>query len=138
MLSAMQQIFAVRMRQGMDLKKELQAIARANNFLAAYILSCVGSLQAANLRMAGAEKTRQWDEKMEILSLVGTLYKGGCHLHLCLSDSSGNCFGGHLMDGCIIYTTAEVIVGEALGLEFNRAVDPTTGYLELSIQKRAD
>lgn len=134
----MQQIFAVRLTQGMDLKKELQAIAQANNFRAAYILTCVGSLQTANLRMAGADKTRQWQEKMEIISLVGTLYNGGCHLHICLSDGSGNCVGGHLLDGCTIYTTAEIIIGEALGLEFKRDVDPATGYLELSIQKRED
>lgn len=138
MLSAMQQIFAIRMTQGMDLKKELQAIAQTHNFRAAYILSCVGSLQMANLRMAGADKTRQWQEKMEILSLVGTLYNGGCHLHLCLSDAAGNCFGGHLLDGCTIYTTAEIIIGEALGLEFKREIDPQTGFLELSIQKRED
>ena len=29
------------------------------------------------------------------------------HLHIAVADSAGNVVGGHLMDGCFIYTTAE-------------------------------
>lgn len=136
MQSTKQHIYAFRLLPGMDLKKELLAIAEKNNFRAAYIVSCVGSLQTANLRMAGADGMKQWQEKMEILSLVGTLFNGGCHLHICLSDDSGKTVGGHLLDGCAVNTTAEIVIGEALDLEFQRQIDPKTGYLELSIQKR--
>lgn len=111
-------------------------MAQVNNWKAACILTCVGSLQTAQLRMAGADTVKKWEEKMEILSLVGTLFNGGCHLHIALSDSRGNSFGGHLLDGCTIYTTAEIVIGEALDLEFRRAIDPETGHLELTVEKR--
>lgn len=136
MQSTKQQIYAFRLQPGVDLKKELLAFAKENNLRAAYILSCVGSLQAAELRMAGADTIKKWEEKMEIVSLVGTLFKGGCHLHICLTDSFGLAVGGHLLDGCIVYTTAELVIGEAMELEFSREIDPQTGYLELSVEKR--
>lgn len=136
MKSTTQTVYAFRLVSGMDLKKELLSIAEQHHLKAAYIITCVGSLQKAHLRMAGAEIKKQWDEKMEILSLVGTLSDSGCHLHISLSDHHGNTFGGHLLDGCLVHTTAELIIGNAHDLAFNRKTDPTTGYLELEITMR--
>lgn len=133
MKSIKQSIFAFRLTSGMDLKKQLLLIAEQNSLHAAYVISCVGSLQRAHLRMAGADDKKVWEEKMEILSLVGTLFDGGCHLHIALSDRSGCVVGGHLLDGCVVYTTAELIIGEALDLTFSREIDPSTGYQELKI-----
>ena len=45
--------------------------------------------------------------------------------------------GGHLVEGCLVHTTAELVVGEAVGLVFSRPLDPATGYGELSIEGRA-
>lgn len=101
---------------------------------AGYVITCVGSLQKAHLRLAGAVAYSTWNTKMEIVSLVGTLFRGGCHLHISLADGQGNMVGGHVVDGCIVYTTAEVIVGEANGLEFYREEDPKTGHRELCVR----
>ncbi len=46
--------------------------------------------------------------------------------------------GGHLLEGCIVYTTVEVVIGEAIGLKFKREIDETTGHLELLVSKRAE
>lgn len=134
MLSSSQDIYACRLLPGDDLKQTLQDFAEKRNLKAAYIVTCVGSLQKAHLRLAGATEKSTWSTKMEIVSLVGTLFNGGCHLHISLADGLGNMVGGHLLDGCIIYTTAEIVIGEAKGLEFHRDIDPTTGYLELSVK----
>ncbi len=72
-------------------------------------------------------------EKFEIVSLVGTLSTNGSHLHIALSDSLGNTIGGHLMEGNVIYTTAEIVIGEAEHLVFTRETDPQTTYKELKI-----
>jgi predicted DNA-binding protein with PD1-like motif len=137
MLSSSQDVYAWRLLPGEDLKQVLQSFAEKRDLKAAYIITCVGSLQKAHLRLAGATERSTWTTKMEIVSLVGTLFNGGCHLHISLADGQGNMFGGHLLDGCIVNTTAEIVIGEAKGLEFYRDTDPQTGYLELGIKGRS-
>ena len=73
---------------------------------------------------------------MEILSLSGTLSAEGAHLHLGIANGEGQAFGGHLVEGCLVYTTAEVVLGELEDVKFLRVVDPATGYKELEIGKR--
>jgi uncharacterized protein len=68
------------------------------------------------------------------VSLVGTLSFDGCHLHVCLSDHTGSTIGGHLLEGCIIYTTAEVIIESNGEFIFERVQDKVTGWRELVIR----
>ena len=58
----------------------------------------------------------------------------GIHLHISITDSSGKTIGGHLVDGCLIYTTAEIVIGDAKGLTFSREQDEQTGFKELKIR----
>lgn len=133
--------YAYRLRPGSDLKQELQKIANENDFGAACILTCVGSLSKATLRMAGAqagkEDIRTYAEELEIISLEGTLSKEGMHVHLGLSKVDGACIGGHLKEGCIIKTTAEIVIGELTEARFTRKDDPQTGFPELVIESAA-
>jgi predicted DNA-binding protein with PD1-like motif len=46
----------------------------------------------------------------------------------------GACVGGHLVRGCIVNTTAELVIGDLPEVEFHRRLDPATGYRELSIE----
>jgi predicted DNA-binding protein with PD1-like motif len=75
-------------------------------------------------------------EPMEILSLTGTLCADGLHVHISLSRRDGSCIGGHLVQGCVVNTTAELVIGELPQIEFHRALDSATGYKELSVQPR--
>ena len=109
-------IHALRLKPEMDLKQELVNFTKEKNIQAGFIVSCVGSLKEANLRLADEEIIKTFKEKFEIVSLVGTLSQDGLHLHTSLSNKEGKTIGGHLKEGCIIYTTAEIIVGEE---EFN-------------------
>ncbi len=131
-------VYAFRLTPGTDLKGELARFNEQQPLRAGFILSCVGSLSRARLRMPGApgeaELFRDYEENMEIVSLVGTLSPDGLHLHIGLSRRDGACVGGHLVAGCIVNTTAEVIIGEAPEMEFRRLTDPATGYAELSVR----
>ena len=70
----------------------------------------------------------------EIVSLVGTLSGGvGGHLHISLSDNKGQVVGGHVVGDLVIYTTAEVVIGECEGVRFEREMDRETGYDELVV-----
>jgi len=44
----------------------------------------------------------------------------GSHLHVALPTSTGEAFGGHLAPGCIVRTTAEVLLALLQEWEFAR------------------
>ena len=131
---------AFRLTPGADLKAELGRLTAEHGFLAGCILSCVGSLSQARLRMPGAmgddEVFKTFAEPMEIVSLTGTLCPDGLHIHISLARRDGACIGGHLVRGCIVHTTAELVIGELPQVEFRRPPDSVTGYNELSVQAR--
>lgn len=135
-MSGPQKISALRLKPGDDLKKSLAAFVKDHNICAGYIITAVGSLAACNLRYAGQTAGTVINNKFEILSLSGTLSIDGLHLHISLADENGRTTGGHLLDGNVIYTTAEIIIGEATQLFFTRAHEPSTGYPELIINQR--
>ena len=54
----------------------------AENWSSAWIVTCVGSLKQAHLRMAGATERTLFKGPFEITSLVGTLSQDGVpHAH---------------------------------------------------------
>ncbi|MBD2104736.1 PPC domain-containing DNA-binding protein [Leptolyngbya sp. FACHB-261] len=125
---------ALRLRPGQDLMQALGEFANEQQLQAGFILTCVGSLNRAALRFAGQPTATLLEDRFEIVSLVGTLSVHGLHLHLSLADSTGRTIGGHVKQGCRIYTTAELVIGELEHCVFERAPDPDTSYLELQIR----
>jgi len=75
------------------------------------------------------------DGRHEIVSLVGTLSEGG-HLHASLSDVKGGVVGGHVMGDMVVFTTAEIVIGDCCQLEFTREMDDKTGFKELSVHPK--
>lgn len=131
-MSAKIHIFRLTPKQ--DLKKELFNFCEQHSIAAAFIGSAVGSLVVAKLRLASATESALYDKgPYEIVSLAGTLSMNGLHLHMSIADSNGACFGGHLLEGCLIHTTAEIVLIEALDFIFQREFDPRTGYRELVV-----
>lgn len=129
-------VFAFRLSPGQDLRRELESFTKVNNLQAGFIIACAGSLTRAVIRPANQQIPLVREGHFEIVSLTGTLSPDGPHLHIALSDSTGYTFGGHLLDGNLVYTTAEIAIGEATGLRFGRETDPATGFKELSVKKR--
>jgi predicted DNA-binding protein with PD1-like motif len=131
---------AFRLTPGTDLKEALERLTQEHALRAGCILSCVGSLSRARLRMPSAvgeaEVFKTFVEPMEIASLTGTLCSDGLHVHISLARRGGDCIGGHLVRGCIVNTTAELVIGDAPQVEFRRLLDSATGYHELSVQPR--
>ena len=139
----------------------LEAVRQiGGSHVACFVLTCVGSLDQVTLRMANASSTttsdintinsnsnnndaidhtastpndiKTWNERFEIVSLVGTLTSDAKHLHLGIADKNGNAFGGHLISGRV-FTTVELVLGTVDGVVFTREHDPATGYQELCI-----
>jgi predicted DNA-binding protein with PD1-like motif len=128
-------IHCYRLTPGNDLKGFLRQWATENSILAATIISSVGSLKTVHVRLANSDKIFHSEEPHEIISLNGTLSRGGMHLHLAVADEKGTTWGGHLLDGNRIFTTCELVLMEIPNFEFVREVDPQTGFLELRCQK---
>jgi predicted DNA-binding protein with PD1-like motif len=135
--SANLKTYALRLKPGDDLRQELQAFVQTHKLAAGTMVTCVGSLTVATLRLANQEGPTVYKGHFEIVSLVGTLSTNGSHLHLAVSDSTGRTIGGHLLDGCRVYTTAEIVLGELQGLDFRRETDATFGYKELVVRPAA-
>jgi len=130
------QTFAFRLMPGTDLRPELERFAAEHELRAAFILTCVGSLSVAALRMAGRPGVVLVERDLEIVSLVGTLSPEGPHLHISVSDAEGAMTGGHLEPGSIVRTTAEVVFGDLDDLVFTRPICDVTGYDELVVTGR--
>ena len=56
---------AFRLRPGQDLRDELDRYAVANEIKAGFVVTCVGSVSMAVLRMAGAKKVKTYKGKFE-------------------------------------------------------------------------
>lgn len=130
-------VAALRLAPGQDLKRELLDWAARGQHAAACVLTCVGSLSVAHLRFAGRDQGTSLTADLEIVSLAGTIGQGSAHLHLSVSDPEGRVWGGHVLEGCRVRTTAELVLGVLPGLVFTREHDPATGYAELVIRDGA-
>lgn len=133
-------IYTLRLKPDEDLKSALLSYAKEQGIKAGSILTCVGSLKEASLRMAGAlpdkQDTRIYKDIYEIVSLTGTLNHDDCHLHLAISDKEGKVYGGHLKNGSLIETTAEIVIIEDDSVVYTRELDEVTGFMELKTTKR--
>jgi predicted DNA-binding protein with PD1-like motif len=129
-------VYVFRLKPAEDLRKSIEAIVKEKNIEAGWINTCVGSLTDYTIRFADQQEGTRGAGKFEIVSLTGTVSVNGCHLHICISDSTGKTIGGHLLEGCKIYTTAEIVIGSTTTYEFTRKKDGTTKWEELQVNEK--
>ncbi|MEM1296458.1 MAG: PPC domain-containing DNA-binding protein [Verrucomicrobiota bacterium] len=127
----------LRLAPGQDLKRELERITTEMQWSAAFILTGIGSLTTASIRFADADRIETVEGPLEILSLGGTLSLDGSHIHILVADSVGASQGGHLKEGAMIRTTAEIVIGVLSEWQFSRKLDPETGCQELTVEHLA-
>jgi predicted DNA-binding protein with PD1-like motif len=136
-----------RLGPGEDLKQSLLAFTAQHSLSATSVLSTVGSLKSLHLRLASptnGEAPKFYSttsRNFEIVSLVGTSEYNSTsnssygHFHMSVADESGVVVGGHLMDGCLVFTTAEITIMRMPHLQFRRDFDPRSGYAELVVSE---
>ena len=123
-----------RLTKGMDLKEEIEKYS-INNKISGAIICSVGCLSKLTIRLADGESILEKDGMFEIVSVTGTLSPDGVHIHISVSDEDGNTIGGHLKNGCIVNTTAEVCLVIFDNISFSREFDESTGYDELVVHE---
>ena len=125
----------VRLRRGDDLLLSIRQLAEEKNIAAGVVLSAVGCISRGRVRDASGVTLREISDHCEIVSLDGTVSARRCHLHISLSREDLSTIGGHLVPGCIINTTCELVITELPGVRFGVEEDPETGYDELIFQE---
>ena len=108
-----------RLRRGQDLYEEIEAYVKAHHIAAGAVVSGVGCVSRWRLRDATGVRVRSGED--------------GCHLHASFSREDLSAFGGHLLPGCTVNTTAEIVLAEIRSCVFTRRPDSETGYEELEI-----
>lgn len=131
-------LHTLRLHPGEDVMPELKKFLADNQIKAGFIMSAVGSLTQYNLRFANQNEGDKAEGHFEVVSLTGLLSTEGNHIHLSVSDSTGHTIGGHLLDGNIVYTTLELVIGEDMDHIYHREIDPTFGYKELVVRKNRE
>jgi uncharacterized protein len=126
--------YTFRLKPGDDLFGSIDAIVREKKIEAGCILSGVGSLTHVVLRFANREYHSEYDGHFEIVSITGTVSIHGSHLHISISDGDGKTMGGHLVPGCRIYTTAEIVIAVFADVVYKReSLENDSGYDELVV-----
>lgn len=129
----MSKTVVLRLKPKEDLKQKLKECSIQSGS----VISAVGSLRSMTVRVADGKTIEEHHENMEVISLSGTITQGHVHIHIAGINGKMEVFGGHLMDGCIVNTTMEIVL-----LDFSdeydnsRAYDEETGYDELFVTKR--
>ncbi|SFC57760.1 hypothetical protein SAMN05216344_1236 [Polaromonas sp. OV174] len=139
------QTLPLRLNPGQDLRAALEAAVRSHHCRAAFVLCGIGSLSEARLRLAGADQPLGLSGDSEILSLCGSVavnetdsgLHSSSHLHMALATASGEVLGGHVAPGCLVRTTAEVLLALLPEWTLTREPDALTGYDELVVRVRA-
>ena len=129
-------IICKRLQRGDDLLIEIKKIAKEEKLKAAVVLSSVGCVSKLRIRDAGGINIRELNENCEILSLNGTISSERNHLHIAFSKEDLSVIGGHLVEGCIINTTCELIIQEIIGWKYETVNDSETGYKEIVFVKK--
>lgn len=81
------------------------------------ILSGYGTLDKAvfhcidNMVWPVTQKIHTVEKPMELLSVDGIIANGQAHIHVTMSDESGNAFGGHLMKGSHVLSLCHFAIG---------------------------
>jgi predicted DNA-binding protein with PD1-like motif len=126
---------ALRLTPGEDPMAALRDLQRRTGARAMAMVTCVGSLTRAMIRHANRSEGTEYRGHYEITSLVGTIDSDAEHLHLTIADPDGRAFGGHLLAGSSVYTTAEIVVLILDDLAFSRAPCPYSGHDELVVKE---
>lgn len=123
----------LRLKPGEEIFQAIEALLAKEQVRAGVITSFVGSLKTAHLRFADAPEGTMLSGPFEIISCTGVVALSGSHIHLGIADGAGQCRGGHLLPGSLVYTTVELVI-QNLSQEwhFERKFCPLSGYEELA------
>lgn len=142
-------ILVARLKPDCDLAKSLNEIFEKEGIRAGVIISGVGLLARARLRNCRSfpkaypitDSDRSFltfQRPFEILALSGNVGevegKPSVHAHVTLSfveNEQISVIGGHLVEGCVVFGFAEVVIVELADVDMTKEFDDETETLQL-------
>lgn len=142
-------VIALRLPPGADVYKTVEEVAKSEGITSGLILSGLGALRQVTLRNVRLfpeeypvqDRHRIYTPKaepMELLALTGNISQIEnqilIHAHAVVSSGLDNAraFGGHLLEGCIVFSTAEIVLCSIQGISMLRDMDPQTKMVQLT------
>lgn len=114
-----------------DLLEAITQAAEKGRIKAGFFI-LMGTLKKAKMGFYhnGQYQQIEMDEPLEIVSCMGNISvkenKPFAHTHIAVSNRKGEVFGSHVLPGCIIAATGELVLVEAVGVELQRELDEKT------------
>jgi uncharacterized protein len=129
-------VFRVKPKQ--ELLNEISRYCHENGISSGIVIGIIGSVEKASLnfitKLPGKYEGVEYPGPLEIVCAQGSVALKDndtiVHIHIQLSGQN-MCRGGHLVEA-IIFSTAEVIIGE-LDYQLQRYYDSHTGLNELQV-----
>jgi hypothetical protein len=124
-------IFA-RLFENEDLLEAISNTAKQTGIKAGFFI-LIGTLKEAKLGFyrQGKYEPIQIGEPVEIVSCMGNISLKEekelvVHAHISVSNEKGEVLGGHLLSGCIVAVTAELVLVEVVDVKLERKFDEKT------------
>ena len=127
------ELVCIHFKPGEKFLEGLKEVIEKENIRAGVILSGIGSFSTCHIRQTNCGtppnlETRcqdyyKFDGSVELSSVQGLIADGEPHLHVTVSEHYKT-IGGHLEEGCIVLTLAEVVILKANELPVTRVVRP--------------
>jgi len=125
-------VVVIRLEPGEDILKSIEHVVEEQSITSGHF-TLIGAVSRVHLgyfhREAHEYRDFTIEEDLEIVACVGNISqlenKYVVHAHVVASDENGRCYGGHLMEGCIVSVTIEIVITELPVM--TRAEDESTG-----------
>jgi hypothetical protein len=128
----MGRVIVRRFRKGDDVLESLNQLVRDNR-VSSGSFSAIGNVEKAEVGFFvgdGRYSTISCKGPLEVCSCIGNVatkeHSPFVHAHISLADKQGRMYGGHLMPGCIVDVTFEVVLHAYEGMNLERKLDPST------------
>ena len=116
-------MFFVRLTTGEDILLSLRQAVADNGIKNAVFVSAIGSVTSYHFHVVDSVVTPPHDafpkgeQACDILNLSGFVIDGRVHAHITLSDTR-TAFGGHLEEGCKVFTFSAIAMAEMSDADF--------------------
>ncbi len=132
-------IFA-RLFEDEDLLDTITQTAKKARIKAGFFV-LIGTLKKAKMGFfhEGQYQPIEMAEQVEVVSCMGNISikenEPFVHAHIAVSNRRGEVFGGHVLPGCIIAATGELVLVETVDVKLQRKLDDKTQLYLWSIGK---
>lgn len=147
MESKLGRVVFARLFENEDLLEAVSDTAKQKGIKAGFFI-LIGTLKKANLGFyrQGKYQPIEIGETVEIVSCMGNISVKEekelvVHAHISVSNEEGEVLGGHLLPGCIVAVTAELVLVEVVDAKLQRKFDEKTKlylwFFDVNPQKSA-